>query len=124
MTSVVKTPGSSLHWAVPDTWDANGGVSTLVSPALGLSVNLGVLAYGTPRADLIGGRDKGERLPAIAAYASPGIGISRGVHTLTLSVAVRAYMDFRPSYVDETAGAPGGGGLARRLLLTSYAIRF
>ena len=123
-TSVVRTPGSSLHWAVPDTWDANAGVSTLISPKLGLSVNLGALAYGTPRRDLIGGRDNGERLPAIAAYASPGIVIRRGAHTLTLSVPVRAYMDFRPSFVDETAGAPGGGGLARRLILTSYSIRF
>ena len=99
-------------------------VSTLILPKLGLSVNLGALAYGTPRRDLIGGRDNGERLPAIAVYASPGIGITRGAHTLTFSVPMRAYMDFRPSYVDETAGAPGGGGLARRLVLTSYSVRF
>lgn len=123
-TSVVRTPGSSLHWAVPDTWDANAGVSTLISSKLGLSVNLGAIVYGTPRRDLIGGRESGERLPAIAAYASPGIGITRGSHTLTFSVPVRAYMDFRPSYIDETAGAPGGGGLARRLILTSYSVRY
>jgi hypothetical protein len=106
-----------------DTW-SGGSPPTLISPKLGLSANLGGLVYGTPCRELIGGRDNGERLPAIAAYASPGIGITLGAHTLTFSVPVRAYMDFRPSYVDETAGAPGGGGLARRLIFTSYSIRF
>ena len=123
-TDVVRAPGSTVHWAAPDTWEANAGVSTLVSSALGLSANLGVLAYGTPRRDVIGGRDDGQRLPATVAYASPGIGITRGVHTITFSVPLRAYMNFRRSYFDESAGLIGGGGLARRLILSSYAVRF
>ena len=40
-TDVVRSPGSTVHWAAPDTWDANAGVSTLISSALGLSANLG-----------------------------------------------------------------------------------
>jgi hypothetical protein len=123
-TDVVKSPGSTVHWASPDTWDASAGVSTLVSTELGFSVNLGALAYGTPRRDLIGGRDDGERLPMTVVYAAPGVGITRGAHTLTLSVPLRAYMNFRPSYVDDAAGARGGGGLARRLILSSYTVRF
>jgi hypothetical protein len=123
-TDVVRSPGSTLHWAAPDTWDASAGVSTLLSSALGLSLNLGALAYGTPRRDVFGGRDDGERLPAISGYVSPGIGITRGAHTITVSVPVRAYMNFRPSFVDDAAGAPGGGGLARRLVLSSYSVRF
>jgi hypothetical protein len=123
-TEVVRSPGSTVHWAVPDTWDASAGVSTLISSALGLSVNLGAMAYGTPRRDVIGGRDDGQRLPATVAYVTPGIGITRGAHTVTFSVPVRAYMNFRPSYLDEAAGATGGGGLARRLLLSSYTVRF
>jgi len=123
-TSVVRAPGSPVHWAAPDTWDANAGVSTLVSSALGLSANLGALAYGTPRRDVIGGRDDGQRLPATVAYVSPGIGITRGAHTITLSVPVRAYMNFRRSYFDVSAGLPGGGGLARHLILSSYTVRF
>jgi hypothetical protein len=91
---------------------------------LGLSANLGLLTYGTPRRDVFGGRDNGERLPAISGYVLPGIGIIRGAHALTLSVPVRAYMNFRPSFVDAAAGIPGGGGLARHLLLASYAVRF
>jgi hypothetical protein len=123
-TSVARAPGSTINWAAPDTWDASGGVSTLVSTSLGLSVNLGAVAYGTPRRDIIGGRDGGQRLPMTVVYASPGIGITRGAHTITLSVPVRTYMNFRPSYVDDATGAHGGGGLARRLILSSYTVRF
>jgi hypothetical protein len=123
-TDVVKAPGSTLHWSAPDTWEASAGLSTLITSSLGLSANLGLLTYGTPRRDVFGGRDNGERLPAISGYVLPGIGIIRGAHALTLSVPVRAYMNFRPSFVDAAAGIPGGGGLARHLLLASYAVRF
>jgi hypothetical protein len=82
------------------------------------------VAYGTPRRDIIGGRDGGQRLPMTVVYASPGIGITRGAHTITLSVPMRTYMNFRPSYVDDATGAHGGGGLARRLILSSYTVRF
>ena len=123
-TDVLRAPGATERWAAADTWEANAGASTLVSSALGLSVNLGALAYGTPMQDLIGGRDGGQRLPATVGYLSPGVGITRGAHTLTFSVPMRAYMDFRPSYLDKTAGRAGGGGLARRLILSSYTVRF
>jgi len=123
-TNVVRAPGSTTPWSVPDTWDANVGVSTLVSPALGLSWNVGALAYGTPRRDVIGGRDDGNRLPATVGYISPCVGVERGAQTITVSVPVRVYMNFLPSYADEAVGKPGGGGLARHLLLMSYALRF
>jgi hypothetical protein len=123
-TGVMRSPTSTVPWSAPDSWDANVGLSTIVSSAMGLSVNFGALAYGTPRRDIIGGRDDAHRLPATVAYVSPGIGITRGAQTFTFSVPVRAYMDFRPSYVDQAAGKPGGGGLARRLVLASYAVRY
>ena len=55
---------------------------------------------------------------------SPGVGITRGAHAITFSVPVRAYMNFLPSYIDEAAGKPGGGGLARYMILSSYTVRF
>jgi hypothetical protein len=123
-TSVPRAPGSPVDWAVPDTWDASAGLSTLVSTSLGLSVNLGAVAYGTPRRDIIGGRDNGQRLPMTVVYASPGFGITSGAQTITFSVPLRTYMNFRPSYVDDATGFHGGGGLARRLFLSSYTVRF
>ena len=123
-TNVMRSPTSTVPWSAPDSWDANVGVSTIVSSALGLSMNIGGLAYGTPRRDIIGGRDDAHRLPATVAYISPGIGITRGANSITLSLPVRAYMNFRPSYIDEAAGKLGGGGLARHLILASYTVRF
>jgi hypothetical protein len=82
------------------------------------------MAYGTPRRDVFGGADHGERLPAISGYLSPGVGITRGIQTFTVSVPLRGYMNFRPSFVDDAAGISGGGGLARRFALVSYAVRF
>lgn len=123
-TDVVRSPGSTVPWSAPDTWDANAGVSTLVSPAMGLSLSLGALAYGTPRRDVFGGRDNGHRLPATVGYVAPGLGITRGANTFTISVPMRVYMNFLPSYVDAAAGRSGGGGLARHLILTSYTVRF
>jgi hypothetical protein len=123
-TDVMRSPGSTVPWAAPDTWDASAGVSTLASSSLGLSLNLGALAYGTPRRDVIGGRDNGNRLPATVGYVSPGLGITRGAHTFTFSVPRRVYMNFLPSYADAAAGRSGGGGLARHMILTSYTARF
>jgi hypothetical protein len=123
-TDVMRSPGATVPWSAPDTWDASAGVSTLASEALGLSVNLGALAYGTPRRDVFGGRDNGHRLPATVGYLSPGFGVTRGAHTITISVPLRVYMNFLPSYVDAAAGRLGGGGLARHLVLSSYAVRF
>jgi hypothetical protein len=73
---------------------------------------------------VIGGRDDGQRLPMTVLYVSPGLGITRGAHTVTFSLPVRAYMNFRPSYLDQAAGATGGGGLARQLIVSSYSVRF
>lgn len=123
-TDVLRTPGTSVFWSSPDTWDASGGANVLLSPRLGFSVSLGALFYGTPRQDLIGGRDQGARLPATAGYLSPGIGLIRGAHAMTFSVPIRVYMDFQTSYLDDAAGRPGGGGLSRRLILSSYSVRF
>jgi hypothetical protein len=124
ITDVARSPGSPVRWAAPDTWDASAGLSTLVSTPLGLTLNLGALAYGTPRRDVIGGRDDGQRLPMMVVYTSPGIGITRGAHVFTFSVPLRTYMNFRPSYVDDATGFHGGGGLARRLFLSSFTTRF
>ena len=123
-TDVLRSPGSAVHWASPDTWDASAGMSVLLSAHRGLSSSLGMLFYGTPKRDLIGGRDEGHRLPATVGYLAPGVGLTRGAHTVTFSVPLRAYMNFQPSYLDDAASRPGGGGLAKHLIMSSYSVRF
>ena len=123
-TSVLRSPGTTVFWSSPDTWEGSAGTSLHLSSRFGLSATMGMLFYGTPRQDLVGGRDPGARLPAIVGYLSPGLSVTRGGHALTFSVPIRAYKDFQTSYLDEAANRPGGGGLSRRLILSSYSVRF
>jgi hypothetical protein len=125
MTEVLREPGSSIHWGVPDLFHARAGVAWTVLPERGLSVSLGGRLDGTTRRDLIGGRDEGFRRPAIVGYLDPGIALTRGSQTISLNVPVRVYKRFRPSYLDPAVtGKPGGGGLAQSLIFASFTHRF
>lgn len=73
-SDVLRTPGTSSFWGVPDTWEATSGLSFLLA-------------------------------------------------TRWASVPLRAYMDFQPSFAEESAGR-SGGGLSRSIILTTYAVRF
>lgn len=117
-------PLASEHFAVPDVFGLRAGVATAAAPNLGVSASLGVRFDGTTRRDLIGGRDDGFRRPAVVGYLDPGVALVRGNHAVTASVPLRIYKNFRRSYLDEQKGRPGGGDLARRLLLLSYARTF
>jgi hypothetical protein len=124
-TDVVRTPGSSQHWAVPDTWDASAGLAWAVWPERGLSTRLGVEFEGTRKRDLIGGTDSLEhRLPATAGYIMPAFTLARGAHTLTMSVGARIYKNFLPSVRDDVTGSKGGGGLAKYVFQGGYVVRF
>jgi hypothetical protein len=123
-TSVLRSPGTTVFWSSPDTWEGSAGGNVRVSSGLGLSLTFAGMFYGTPRQDLIGGRDAGARLPATVGYLSSGIGAVRARHAVTVSVPIRIYMDFQTSYLDDAGGRPGGGGLSRRMILASYSVRF
>ena len=124
-TEVVRTPGSPQRWAVPDTWDATAGLVATLWPVQGLSARLGVAFDGTRKRDLLGGTDSLEhRLPATSGYLMPGVTLTRGAHTLTLSMGTRIYKRFLPSVWDDANGKKGGGGLARYVFQGGYAVRF
>lgn len=123
-TDVVRAPGSTVHWAVPDTWSASAGVGMMVWPEQGFNVNLDARFGGTTRRDLIGGKDDGFRLPATTGYVAPALELIRGAHTISLSIPVLVYKNFQPSYVDVQAGKLGGGGLAKHVVLVGYSLRF
>lgn len=120
----LNPPGSTLHLAVPDVWGARAGVAMAVWPTQGVSASVGARFDGTPRRDLIGGKDMNFRIPATVGYLDPGVAIIRGRHTVTLNVPVRVYFWFRPSYLDQQTGRRGGGGLPRYMLLPTYTFRF
>lgn len=123
-SEVVRTPGSPQHWAVPDTWDASVGVAGAIWPAQGFSARLGVAFDGTRKRDLIGGTDSLEhRLPATSGYVMPGLTLTRGAHTLTVTMGARIYKNFLPSVWDDANGKKGGGGLAKYVFQTGYAVR-
>ena len=124
-SEVVRTPGSPQHWAVPDTWDASAGVAAALWPEQGFSARVGIAFDGTRKRDLIGGTDSLEhRLPATAGYLMPGLTLTRGAHTFTVTMGARIYKNFLPSVWDDANGKKGGGGLAKYVFQTGYAVRF
>jgi len=118
------TPGSPVSWAVPDTWDGRAGVAYAVWPERGLSTSLGLRFDGTPVGDVFGGKDNSQRFPAIGGFAEPGLSLNIGRHNLQMTVPVRIYQDYVRSAIDVATGAPGGGGMTRYMLVTSYSVRF
>jgi len=124
-TEVVLPTNLSIHWGVPDTFNARVGAAMTIWPERGVTISLGGRVDGTTRKDLIGGRDDGFRRPGIVGYVDPGISATWRGRSFALDVPVRAYKRFRPSYLDPSVtGRPGGGGLARYLVLVSLSQRF
>ncbi len=123
-TEVPDDPGSPVHWAVPDTWDARAGAAVAVWPAQGISATLGLRFNGTTHKDLIGGGDTADRLPATAGFLDPGLTLTFGAHTVTVNLPLRIYQNFPPSPADLLAGDVGGGGLSRYLIQAGYSYRF
>jgi hypothetical protein len=123
-TDVVRSPGSEQRWAVPDVWNASMGISLAVLPSQGFTARLGVEFDGTRKRDVLGGTDSLEhRLPATTGYVVPAVTLTRGAHTLTVSMGARIYKNFLPSVWDDAQGRKGGGGLAKYVFQTAYALR-
>lgn len=125
--SEVRQPTGALateHFAVPDVFGFRGGLAGTVSEAHRVLFSLGGRLDGTARSDLVDHNESGFRRPAVVGYVEPGLTITRGAHALALSVPIRAWMNFRPAYVDIAKGRRGGGDLANHLLLASYTVTF
>ena len=124
VTPSTTSPYAGVHLAVPDVYNARGGLTLAVPAVPGLSLSLGGRLDGIPKQDVIGGGDGAFRRPAIEAYVDPGLGLSYGPHTFSLNVPVRVYYNFRASLLDEKLGRPGGGDLAKYLIFAGYTRRF
>jgi len=113
-------PYSNVRVSVPDVYHARAGVSYAAS---NVALSVGGRVDGIPMRDLIGKSD-GFRRPVVIGYLEPAVSVTRGRETLSVSVPVRVYADFRSSAVDRQLGFTGGGDLARTLLFANYQLRF
>ena len=113
-------PYSRVRVSVPDVYDARTGVSYNFSD---FAFSVAGRMDGIPRRDLIGKSD-GFRRPAIIGYIEPAVSATRGRETVSFSVPVRAYANFRPSAIDRQLGSTGGGDLAKTLFFANYQHRF
>ena len=123
------SPAYTNKLSVPDAYHARLGLAYAVWPRGDLSASLGIRFDGIPVHDLIGGSD-GYRIPGYTEYLDPGLSLSRGKNSLTLSVPVRLRGELLAN-VDDLAGPlPKGefpgyqGDLAKYLIFLTYARRF
>ena len=117
-------PASLL--SVTDLYHARAGVTYALLPRGALSVSLGGRIDGIPVHDLIGGSE-GYRAPGYIMFLDPGLSITQGKGTFTVSIPVRLRGRFERNVNDE-AGVPpppgDRGDLASYLIFLGYARRF
>jgi hypothetical protein len=132
-TGVPRFPtGPVIMTGVPDLYSLRAGASVHVlsrselSPGSRtlVSASLGWREDGTTRRDLFGGSDLFYRAPARVGYVDNGVLAMKGRYAVSLSIPVRVYQNYRLSDSDIALGRPGGGGLARYLVLTEFSRRY
>jgi hypothetical protein len=123
-TEVEWRPNTGEYWSVPDVYSARLGGAFSVWPDQGLSVSLGGRVDGIPVHDLLGGGD-GDTIKrtSYVVFADPGVSLTRGKGTLTLSVPVRLMVDRQKSLYERRTDALNSGGFARYLVFASYSHR-
>jgi hypothetical protein len=123
-SNVERVPGSGLHWSVPDVYSAKAGAALSVLPDRGLSVSLGGRIDGIPVRDLIGGGDDSTvKRASYVVFADPGLSLSIGQGTMTLSVPWRLMVNRKKSLFEERTNALNAGGFAKYLMFLAYSYR-
>jgi hypothetical protein len=122
-TTNIISPYPTVPLSVPDVYAARVGSAFNFKPLRGVGFNLGVRIDGIPIRDLVGGSD-GFRRPGYSFYFDPGVTYSHGRHAFTINTPVMVYEDFKRSRVDVQLNRPGGGDLARYLIIAQYSVRF
>jgi hypothetical protein len=119
----VSSPLAGVPLSVPDVYSLRAGVSAAIWPRRGISASLGPRMDGIPLRDLVGG-SSGFRRPGYSLYLDPGIVVTTRRSTWSVNIPIRVHQDFKRSLADIERGSPGGGDLARYLLLVGYTVRF
>jgi hypothetical protein len=125
-SDVRNSPNTGLFWSVPDVYSARLGGAFSVLPDQGFSMSLGGRIDGIPVHDLLGGGDDSTiKRTSYVVYADPGLSLTRGKGTFTLSVPYRLAVNRKKSlFEQETATAVNGGGFAKYLVFAGYSYRF
>jgi hypothetical protein len=123
-SDVQLTPNSGQFWSVPDVYSARLGGAFSVLPDQGLTLSLGGRVDGIPVRDLMGGGDESTiKRSAYVLFADPGLSLSRGVSTFTLSVPYRLAVNRQKSLFEQRTNGLNGGGFAKYLVFASYSYR-
>jgi len=123
-SDVALAPNSLQYWSVPDVYSARLGGAFAVLPDQGLTLSLGGRVDGIPVHDLMGGGDKTTvKRSAYVLFADPGLSLSRGSGTFTLSVPYRLKVNRQKSVLEQRTNAQNGGGFAKYLVFASYSYR-
>ncbi|MEP7384284.1 MAG: hypothetical protein ABI910_21585 [Gemmatimonadota bacterium] len=127
-SDVLFDPAQTVHWSVPDVYGARLGAAVAALPEQGLTLSLGLRLDGIPRRDLFGGGDSTTiKRTSRILLADPGMSLSRGRNSFTLSVPVRVHVNRIKSIREENStgrAAINGGGFAKYLVFASYSIRW
>ena len=115
---------------VPDQYLARAGLSYTLWPEKGFSVSLGGRLEGIPVRDLVGGGDNGFRRPGYTISLEPGLNLTRGKNTFTLSAPVRLDLKTEQSVLERQLSAatgtriPGGAAVGDFAIQASYSRKF
>ena len=79
---------------------------------------------GIPVRDLVGGGDDSTvKRSSLVMFADPGLSLTRGRGTMTLSVPYRVHVNRQKSILEQRTGALNSGGFAKYLVFVSYTHR-
>ena len=123
-TDVQLAPNSGPYWSVPDVYSARLGGAYSVLPEQGLRMSLGGRVDGIPVHDLTGGGDDSTvKRTFYVLYAEPGLSLTRGKGTFTLSVPYRLKVNRMKSELEQRTNGVNGGGFAKYLVFAGYSHR-
>lgn len=123
-SDVQGVPNSGQYWSVPDVYSAKLGAAFSVLPEQGVTMSLGGRIDGIPVHDLIGGGDDVTvKRTSYVIFADPGLSLSLGKGTLSLSVPYRLKVNREKSLLEQRTNALNGGGFAKYLVFVAYLHR-
>jgi len=119
-----SAPTGGPYWSVPDVYSARLGGAVSVWPAQGLTMSLGGRVDGIPVHDLLGGGDDSTiKRTAYVLFADPGLSLTRGKGTFTVSVPYRVRVNRQKSVFEQRTNGLNAGGFAKYLVFASYSHR-